>query len=224
MTNKIGNISFKNPQLLTTALTHRSALNEKKGAQISNERLEYLGDAVLELIVSNYLYKKFPNKNEGKLTLFRSQIVQTKTLAAVAEQLSLGSKLILSKGEKLSGGQQNQHLLANTFEAVIGAIYLDQGLPAVSKFIHQHLLTKINQIKKSTEITDYKSILQEKWQAVYKSAPVYKTISSTGPDHRKKFTVKVCLNKKPVGQGTGLSKQTAEQQAAKSALEKKSSF
>lgn len=222
--NKIGDIVFKKPQLLTTALTHRSALNEKKGARISNERLEFLGDAVLELTVSNYLYQHYPNKNEGQLTHLRSQIVQTKTLAAVAQQLNLGDQLILSKGEKQSGGRKNQHLLANTLEAVIGAIYLDQGLKIASKFIHHYLLKKINQLKKLAQITDYKSILQEKWQAVYKIAPVYKTISSTGPDHRKKFTVKVFLNKKSVGQGTGLSKQTAEQQAAKNALEKKPTF
>jgi ribonuclease-3 len=224
MINKIADLKFKNPQLLITALTHRSALNEKKGAPISNERLEFLGDAVLEVIVSNYLYHRFPHRPEGDLTHLRSQVVQTKTLATVARKLKLGSLVFLSKGEKKSGGAQNDSLLADLFEAVIGAIYLDQGLETTTKFIQQHLLSHIKQIKQEAKIVDYKSLLQEKLQARYKTAPVYRISKTSGPDHHKKFTVKVFLKRQAIGQGSGFSKQDAEQKAAQAALEKNSHF
>lgn len=221
MMKKIAHITFKNPYLLTTALTHRSALNEKKNIKASYERLEFLGDAVLELVVSNYLYQCFPQKTEGELTHLRSQIVQTKTLAAAAKQLNLGSKVILSQGEKRSGGARNISLLADLFEAVVGAVFIDQGLKTASKFIQQHLLDKLTQISKQISITDYKSLLQEKWQALFKATPVYRVVKTNGPDHHKKFVVKVFLKDKSLGEGTGFSKQAAEQQAAKTALEKK---
>lgn len=211
-------IKFNHPQLLTTALTHRSAINEKKGSVQSNERLEYLGDAVLELIVSDYLYRQFPDLPEGQLTGKRAQIVQTKTLAAAAHELHLGDKLIMSHGEKKAGGNNNPSLLANTFEALIGAIYLDQGIEAVKKFINANLLMKVNQLIQPIEIADFKSLLQEKWQKEHKIAPKYKLVKSFGPDHSKTFIVQVYLRSKLKGEGSGKSKQIAEQMAAKSAI------
>jgi ribonuclease-3 len=215
------NLPIKNGKLLITALTHRSALNEKKGAAISNERLEFLGDAVLELVVSNYLYHHYPEKAEGQLTHLRAKIVQTKTLAAAATKLDLGKHLILSKGEKRAGGQRNPSLLADGFEAVIGAVYLDQGLPAVTGFIKKHLLNQLKTILKEAQITDYKSKFQELWQKKAKITPTYKIIRASGPDHHKIFKIKVYLKNKAVGEGTGKSKQAAQQSAARAALEKK---
>ena len=220
MIKTIAGITFKNSQLLTTALTHRSALNENKNITASNERLEFLGDAVLEIIVSNYLYRQFPGQDEGKLTLLRSKIVQTKTLASTAIHLGLGKLLFLSKGEKKAGGRTNISLLADCFEAVVGAIYIDQGINTANRFIRQQLLDRIDHIINDKKIIDYKSLLQEKWQQRFRVTPVYKLITVTGPEHSKKFTVKVYLKKKPLGQGSGKSKQDAQQQAAKAALEK----
>ena len=213
-------VKFKNQKLLITALTHRSALNEKKGSIHSYERLEFLGDAVLELCVSHHLYNQYPHLPEGDLTRYRANIVQTKTLAQAAKKLKLGTKMYVSLGEKRSGGQNNISLLADCFEAVIGAIYLDQGFTAVNKFISTHLLTKLKQLLSQIQITDYKSQLQEIYQKKYQLTPVYKVISSTGPEHKKTFKVKVCLGKKVKGQGTGKSKLAAQQKAAQFALEK----
>ena len=215
------NIPITNKKLLITSLTHRSALNEKKGSQVSNERLEFLGDAVLEIIVSNYLYHRYPHLPEGKLTHMRAKIVQTKTLAATAEKLQLGKHLILSKGEKKAGGQKNPSLLADCLEAVIGAIYLDQGIKKTEEFIQKNLLAKLSLILKDAQVTDYKSKLQELWQKKKKITPTYKITKTSGPDHKKNFEVKVYLNKKFIATGKGKSKQEAQQQAAKSALEKK---
>jgi len=213
-------IKFNYPHLFKTAMTHRSAINEKKGSQESNERLEFLGDAVLEIIVSDYLYRKFPNLPEGKLTEKRAQIVQTKTLAAAAINLGLDSQLILSKGELKAGGNHNPSLLANAFEALTGAIYLDQGIVAAKKFIQTYLLSQINTLLKTINVQDFKSSLQEILQKKYKTPPKYKLISSFGPDHHKTFIVQVFLNQKKLGEGSGFSKQAAQQQAAKTALEK----
>jgi len=217
---KLKNIPIKNQKLLTVALTHRSALNEKKGATISNERLEFLGDAVLELVVSNHLYRHYPKKAEGQLTHLRAKIVQTKTLATAAAKLNLGQHLILSKGEKRAGGQQNPSLLANCFEAVIGAVYLDQGLRITTSFIRKHLLDQLSDILKQAQITDYKSKLQEFWQKRAKITPTYKIIKTSGPDHHKIFKIKVYLKNRAVGEGSGKSKQEAQQKAAQAALEK----
>jgi len=219
---KAHNLPIKNQQLLTIALTHRSALNEKKGARISNERLEFLGDAVLELIVSNYLYRLYPDKTEGQLTRLRAKIVQTRTLATAATKLNLGQHLILSTGETRAQGQKNPSLLANTFEAIIGALYLDQGLTTTAKFIKIHLIDQLSDILKQAQITDYKSQLQELWQKTKKITPTYKIISTSGPDHYKIFKIKVLAGNKVMGQGTGKSKQAAQQTAAQAALEKNS--
>lgn len=212
-------IKFKHPQLLTIALTHRSALNEKKSSPVSNERLEFLGDAVLELVVSDYLYKQYPQLPEGQLTQKRAQLVQTKTLAATAKKLKLGEHLIMSKGEKQAGGQQKTTLLANTFEAFVGALYLDQGLPHATQFIYDELLTHIPEMLEKANIQDYKSQLQEKWQKQWHVAPVYKLARSFGPDHRKTFVVNLYRSHVQIAQGSGQSKQAAQQQAAKQALE-----
>jgi len=218
MTKSIAGITFKNPQLLTEALTHRSVLNEKKRTK-SYERLEFLGDAVLELVVSDYLFKTYPKEAEGKLTHLRAKMVQTKTLATVASRLDLGNKLILSKGETITGGRTNVSLLADCFEAVIGAIFIDQGLNPAKKFIQTTLLDELDSIIKQSKIIDYKSKFQELNQKKQKITPTYKILKTTGPDHDKLFTVKVYLNSRPIAKGTGKSKQEAQQQAAKAALE-----
>jgi len=219
MIKSVSGFTFNNPKLLTNALTHRSALNESKHLQ-SYERLEYLGDAVLELVVSDYLYKHFPQKPEGELTHLRAKIVQTKTLANLAKKLKLGEQLILSKGEKQAGGQTNISLLADVVEAVIGALYLDQGLNTAADFIKNNLLINLPLILKDSQITDYKSKLQEAWQKKYQLTPTYQLVKAFGPDHHKSFIIKVFVKTKELGQGTGNSKQTAQQQAAKAALEK----
>lgn len=211
-------ISFNNQTLLKTALTHRSALNEKKGSHQSNERLEFLGDAILELVVSDFLFKTYPQLPEGRLTQKRAALVQTKTLAAAAFKLNLGQKLIMSKGEKKAGGQTNISLLANTFEALIGAVYLDQGFTQAANFIYQNLLQNLNLLLNQADIHDFKSQLQETWQKQFKTAPKYQLVSSFGPDHSKTFIVKVFLKGKLMGEGRGKTKQAAEQTAAKSVI------
>ncbi len=211
-------ISFSDQTLLKTALTHRSALNEKKGSDQSNERLEFLGDAILELVVSDFLFKTYPQLPEGRLTQKRAAMVQTKTLAAAALKLNLGQKLIMSKGEKKAGGQTNVSLLANTFEALIGAVYLDQGFTKAAEFIYQNLLQNLNLLLNQADIHDFKSQLQEAWQKQFKTAPKYQLVNSFGPDHSKTFIVKVFLKGKLMGEGRGKSKQAAEQTAAKSVI------
>ena len=216
--------TFNNPKLLNTALTHRSALNEPQvsgtTSQESNERLEFLGDAVLELVVTRYLFEQYPNEPEGNLTAYRSALVRTETLAEVATELELGKKLYMSKGEEAGGGRENIGLLANTFEALVGALYLDQGMEAVKKFVHLVLLPKFEQIKQKKLYKDAKSALQELVQARGFSTPEYKLLEAVGPDHAKNFKVEVLINHKVFGKGEGNSKQAAQQQAAQQALVK----
>lgn len=214
------NLKFKNLQSLETAFTHRSYLNEVKEATESNERLEFLGDCVLSFIISSYLFLTRPNDPEGDLTNLRSYIVKTKSLADAAEKLELGKYLKLSKGEELSGGRENTQLLANTFEALLGAIYLDLGLDFATKVIHQILLPDF---KKELEVgppKDSKSRLQELVQEKTRQSPHYKIIGTSGPDHAKEFVVGVYINGKLEGKGTGSSKQAAEEAAASEALKK----
>lgn len=206
---------------METALTHRSAINEKLSrSKESNERLEYLGDAVLELATSEFLFHKFPSEPEGKLTAYRSALVKTDTLAQVAKKLKLGEKLKMSKGEEKSGGRQNQSLLANTMEAVIGALYLDQGFEAVKKFLNQHLFPQVEEIVKQQLYKDPKSHLQELVQARKLPTPKYQIVDEVGPDHNKIFTVQVLVDQKVVGKGKGKSKQQAQREAARAAIEK----
>ncbi len=218
MTNEL---PINNSDLLETALTHRSALNEPESGTTSqrhNERLEFLGDAVLELIISRYLFDNFPHKPEGKLTAFRSALVKTETLAQTAQELSLGQKIYLSKGEELGGGRENQSLLANTMEAVIGAIYLDQGFAAAKDFVKEHIIPKLDKIREQGLDKDSKSRLQELVQAQGQPTPEYQVIKSVGKDHAKTFTVAVKIGDQTVGTGQGSSKQQAQRQAASQAL------
>ncbi len=212
---------FTDSKLLERALTHRSALNEPNSgttSRVSNERLEFLGDAVLELATTEFLFHGYPQESEGKLTAYRSALVRTSTLAIFAQELGLGDKLYLSKGEEATGGRTNQSLLADTTEAVIGALYLDQGYDRVKQFLHKYLFVKFEQIKKKKLYKDPKSLLQELVQAKGSATPVYEVIREQGPDHNKEFTVQVLVNGQIKAKGIGLSKQEAQQQAAKKAV------
>ena len=213
-------IRFNNQNLLKTAFTHRSYLNEVKDVVESNERLEFLGDSVLSFIISSYLYNLRPQDEEGELTNLRSYIVKTKSLAEAAESLNLGSYLLMSKGEELSGGRQNTQLLANTFESLLGAIYLDQGITVATKLVHQVLLPIFKSELRVGPPKDAKSRLQEIIQEQDKQSPHYRILKTSGPDHAKKFRVGVFIRGKLVGEGQGYSKQMAEEEAAQKALEK----
>lgn len=213
-------VTFQNIRLLEQAFTHRSFLNESKQQLQSNERLEFLGDSVLSLIVSSYLYKARPQDEEGDLTNLRAYLVKTKSLAEAAENLNLGQYLRLSKGEKLSGGRENIQLLANTFESVLGSIYLDQGFSEAEKFIYQNLLPLFEEEIKKGPPKDAKSALQEVAQNQSKQSPHYRVLATHGPDHAKQFTIGVFIRGLKVGEGEGNSKQEAEELAAAEALEK----
>jgi ribonuclease III len=211
--------TFLQEELLTTALTHRSALNEKNStAQESNERLEFLGDAVLELATTKYLYVAFPREPEGTLTAYRSALVKTTSLAQVAQSLELGERIYMSKGEEASGGRSNESLLANTFEAVVGALYLDQGFESVEQFLTEHLFLMVDEILKKGLYRDAKSHLQEVVQAKGLPTPTYEVIKEVGPDHDKEFTIRALVGTKVIGVGIGKSKQLAQQAAAQAAL------
>lgn len=215
------NLKFKKKDLLKQALVHRSYINEHSDFHLNNnERLEFLGDAVLELIVTKFLYKKF-DKPEGKLTSFRSSLVNTKALAETARQLKIAQYLYLSKGESKSKGKSKEVILANTFEAITGAIYLDQGFRAAETFIHLHLLPRLDIILRHQLYKDPKSSFQEITQGKLKITPVYKVLKESGPDHNKKFVVGIYLQDKKIATGVGKSKQEAEVSAAGNALKKK---
>lgn len=211
---------FKNTAFLKQAFIHRSYLNEVKLDIPSNERLEFLGDSVLSLITSHHLYSIRPKDNEGDLTNLRAYIVKTKSLAQAAKKLNLGSYLKLSKGEEAGGGRENPQLLANTYEALLGAIYLDSGLDAVKKVIKSTLLSLFEKELKSGPPKDAKSNLQELVQEEFKKSPQYKILKTEGPDHAKLFSVAVYIGHKEYGRGAGSSKQEAEELSAKQALEK----
>ncbi len=211
-------ISFKDQNLLAQAFCHRSYLNETKLDLQSNERLEFLGDSVLSLVISHYLYTLRDKDNEGDLTNLRAYIVKTKSLAAASKVLNLGSFLRLSKGEETSGGRNNPQLLANTYEALLGAIFLDLGLESVKKVINQTLLSLFGKEVKLGPPKDAKSELQEVVQERLKQSPHYKILQTKGPDHAKEFTVAVFIDGKAYGQGSGNSKQVEEEDAAKKPL------
>lgn len=221
LAERIG-VEFKDISLLITACTHRSYLNENRGVQMQhNERLEFLGDAVLELVVTSFLFRKYPKKNEGELTAFRSSLVNTHSLTRVAEHIDLNEFLLLSRGEAKDGGRARSVILANTVEAIIGAIYIDQGYNIAANFISDHLLNVIDieEIVKNKTWVDAKSRFQEKAQEKMGITPSYKTLKEMGPDHDKQFTLGVFLGDVQVATGTGPSKQEAEQKAAEKALE-----
>jgi ribonuclease-3 len=209
--------TFDNKDLFDLARTHKSWVNEHKGARESNERLEFLGDAVLEFIVSYALYKKYPQKEEGYLTALRANLVNTVSLAKIAAELNIGESLFLSKGEEEGGGRKNPTLLANTVEAIIGAYFLDGGIKKAEAFIQKHLLKNIDKIT-AKPLKDAKSRLQEVVQAQGLPAPKYEVVREKGPDHNKSFTVGVFVNGKSCGTGVGKSKSEAEQDAATIAL------
>ncbi|MEK7535952.1 MAG: ribonuclease III [Patescibacteria group bacterium] len=210
---------FRNSDLLTQAFTHRSYLNENKSFKLAhNERLEFLGDAVLELVSTEYLYEKYPKKSEGKLTSVRAALVNTVSLAGVAKGLDIDSHLLLSKGEAKDRGRARGVILANAFEALVGAIYLDGGYKPALKFLKEVLLEKADEVVAKNLWQDPKSVLQEKAQDTEGVTPVYKTIKEVGPDHAKTFTVGVYFGTKLIAKGTGQSKQEAETEAAKLAL------
>lgn len=211
---------FKNKQLFEQAFIHRSYLNEVKEKIDSNERLEFLGDSVISFIVSEYLYKKYPEFDEGKLTNLRSLLVNKISLASIAKQLNFGHLLKLSKGEEESKGRQNQSLLADCFEAFIGALYLDQGIRIVNDFLVQVLLPKADVFVAKQSLKDPKSMLQEYIQAQKKSSPLYKVLQETGPAHAKTFIVGVYVQNNLLGRGEGKSKQEAEEDAAREVIEK----
>lgn len=213
-------IHFNAEKLLKNAFIHRSYLNEHKSfTGQSNERLEFLGDSVLSLVVSKFLYTDLPQSPEGELTQLRAALVRTETLAKLAENLSLGKYLFLSKGEEDTGGRTNKTILANTFEALLGAIFLDQGTETVAKFIEKNILTNWKELAESA-VSDNKSKLQEILQHKQHKSPIYKLIGSWGPDHERKFKVGVYLEDKLLGAGVGRNKQTAAQNAAEDALAK----
>ncbi len=211
-------VTFNDIELLATAFTHRSYLNEhKKSVKEHNERLEFLGDAVLELVVTEYLYKKY-QEPEGILTNWRSALVRTESIGSAANRFNFEPLLRLSRGEKRGTDRARAQILANTYEAVIGALYLDQGYDAVRIFIDKTLLTTLPQILESGSWMDAKSHLQELAQSAEGFTPVYKVLEEDGPDHDKVFTIGVFVGGKLRGKGSGPSKQIGQQQSAEQAL------
>jgi len=215
-------VQFKSKELLTQAFLHRSYLNEHRNLNIEhNERLEFLGDAVLELVVTDFLFSRFPEKAEGELTAYRSALVNTNTLSSVAGELNMGDYLLLSKGEAKDIGRARQYILANTYEALVGALYLDQGYDVAGKFIGNTIFPLIDEIVEKNLWRDHKSYFQEKAQEKENITPSYQTLREEGPDHDRQFIVGVFLGEKNIAEGEGKSKQEAEQEAAKNALQKK---
>lgn len=208
---------FKDKGLFDQALTHRSWVNENSKVRGTNERLEFLGDAILEFVVSKSIYDKFKDKEEGYLTALRANLVNTKNLSDIAEKIDLGKVIFLSKGEEDGGGRQNPSLLADAVEALIGAIFLDSGILAAEKFIQEFLLIDVEK-KANSPLKDPKSLLQEKVQAMKKAAPKYQVASEEGPDHDKIFLVDVLIDGNIEATGEGKSKSEAEQSAATKAL------
>ncbi len=210
--------TFKSKELFKQAFIHRSFLNETKEVLASNERLEFLGDSILSFVISEYLYQTYPHFNEGILTNIRSLVVNTRSLANVAKDYELGTYLMLSRGEEESKGRQNESLLANSVEALIGALFLDQGIEAVKNFILPIFTARIETIVKNKSFKDPKSLLQEYVQAQKQNSPLYKVMLEEGPPHAKVFTIGVYVQENLLGQGTGRSKQLAEEHAAQEAL------
>lgn len=218
------NIKFLDLSLLERACTHRSYLNEHKSKKIEhNERLEFLGDAVLELVVTSFLFRRYPDRDEGALTSYRSALVNTTSLSRAAISCGVNEYLLLSKGEARDTGRARAIIMADTFEAIIGAVYLDQGYNASANFISTHLLEviDIDDIIKNKSWLDAKSRFQEKAQEMTGLTPSYRTVKEIGPDHSKMFTLGVFIGDTQIALGSGLSKQEAEQKAAEKALEVK---
>ena len=216
------NLAFNNPRLLEQAFIHRSYINESIKSGLShNERLEFLGDAVLELIVTEYLYEKYPNHSEGDLTSYRSALVNAVTLGEVALGLGFNDLIKLSKGEAKDVSRARSSILADAYEAIVGAVYLDQGYSVTKEFILNTVLIKTEDIIKNGLYRDAKSFVQEKSQELYGITPAYKVLSEEGPDHDKRFCVGIYFGDEKIAEGVGKSKQEAETQAAREALEVK---
>ena len=219
--SEVISIEIKNEALLKLAFIHKSYVNEKKDLKEHNERLEFLGDAVLELVTTEYLFKNYPNKQEGELTNWRSALVKGNHLAEVSRDLDLGSFLHLSKGEEHSGGREKPHILANVLEALIGAIFLDRGYRVARKFIDDFILTKLDEIIEKGLHIDGKSLFQEMAQGKVNTTPHYILLSETGPDHNKIFTMGAYIGETLIAKGNGASKQKAEEHAANMAIKAK---
>lgn len=216
------NVDFTDKKLLDLAFVHKSYVNEHKEKKTAhNERLEFLGDAVLELVVTEYLYKNYPLQEEGVLTNWRSALVKGKHLAEISGELGLGVYLYLSRGEERSGGRKKNYILANTLEALIGAMYLDKNYLAAHGFINEFILKKLEQILQKGLHIDSKSRFQEISQELLGITPEYRLIKEEGPDHNKSFTMGAYIKEEFIAEGAGSSKQKAEQEAATAALKKK---
>ena len=218
---KIG-IKFKDKNLLKQAFTHRSYLNENPSLALEqNERLEFLGDAVLELAITEYMYKKYPQKTEGEMTALRAALVNSIMLSEVASELNIGDLMLLSKGEAKSLGKARQYILANAFEAIIGAVYLERGYEETFGFLEKNLFGKIEEVIEKKLWIDAKSLFQEKAQELESVTPLYKVLTEAGPDHEKVFVMGVFLGSDLIAEGKGASKQEAEQDAARNGLKAK---
>ena len=218
---KIG-VEFRDKNLLKQAFTHRSYLNENPSLALEqNERLEFLGDAILELAITEYLYKKYPKKTEGEMTALRAALVNSITLSEVASGLNIGDLMLLSKGEAKSLGKARQYILANAFEALIGAVYLEHGYDKTFSFLEKNLFGKIEEVIEKKLWIDAKSLFQEKAQEIESVTPSYKVLSESGPDHEKVFIMGVFLRSDLIAEGKGASKQEAEQVAARNGLKAK---
>ncbi len=212
-------IVFEDKNLLKQAFIHRSYINENSDGSLShNERLEFLGDAVLEIVVTDFLYKKYPSSTEGELTAFRSALVNTISISGVASKIGMNDYLLLSRGEAKDNGKARQYILADTYEAYIGAVYLDRGYDIVSKFIATTLLPYTEEIVAKKLWRDAKSLVQEKAQEFIGITPIYKVLNELGPDHDKHFTVGIFFDSSLIARGKGKSKQEAEEKAAEMAL------
>lgn len=215
-------IEFNNPDLIQEALTHRSYLNENKKYKLNhNERLEFLGDAVLELVVTDYLFKNYSNNQEGEMTSWRAALVNGEMLAKISAELKVDEYVLMSKGESGDKGRARQYLLANALEAIIGAIYLDQGYAVAEKFILENIIVKIDNVIANKLYLDPKSYFQEKSQEHFKVTPSYRILKEEGPDHDKNFTVGVYVGDELIAQGNGASKQEAQREAAQEGLKAK---
>ncbi len=215
-------IVFDNKNLLIQAFIHRSYINENSNLKLGhNERLEFLGDAVLELVSTNYLYHKYEDLAEGDLTSYRAALVNTKSIGAIAKELNFNNYLFLSKGESKDFGKARLSILADTYEAFIGAVFLDKGYNFAKDFIEKTLLTHTDEVVEEGKYRDPKSVIQEKSQDLLSVTPNYKVISESGPDHDKKFIVGIYFGEEKIAEGEGRSKQEAETHAAKVAIQKK---
>jgi ribonuclease-3 len=212
-------LTFQNQSLILRALTHRSSVNELPFLNGDNERLEFLGDAVIGLVAAEFLYQRFPEKREGSLTAMRAYLVRKETLARFAREIDLGGHLLMGRGEADSGGRGRDSTLSSAFEAVVGALYLDQGMEAAEAFLLPFFRPELERLQTDQLTKDAKSRLQEWSQAELKTTPSYVTVSTTGPDHDRVFTIEVRIGGKTYGTGTGKSKQLAPQAAAQDALE-----